>query len=140
MTLSSSVDLPEPDTPLRQTSRWSGRAKERCERLCFVTFVKRSQFVFAGLAGFVGDAAPPPRSGPPRSGDVPSPTEGVRTLRAGDVDVAPRSERGEGAASPGRTETAVTARRRSGVSIDCRPERYVPVMLAGDSSISDTVP
>src|SRR5688572_6494158 len=58
MTLSRSVDLPDPETPLRQTKRRSGRAKERLARLCLVALAKVSHR-FAGC--FNGAAAPSPR-------------------------------------------------------------------------------
>jgi hypothetical protein len=39
------VDLPEPETPDKQTSRWRGSEKLKPARLCLVTLVKRSQGV-----------------------------------------------------------------------------------------------
>ena len=48
MTLSSNVDLPEPETPLRQTRRWSGSRKESSRRLCLVAFLKWSEGWRAG--------------------------------------------------------------------------------------------
>ena len=71
MTLSSSVDLPEPETPLRQTSRWSGTRKVRPETLCLVTSVKRSQALRRLPPGRPFDPGPTPA--PVREADLRRP-------------------------------------------------------------------
>ena len=59
MTLSRRVDLPEPETPERQTKRWSGSAKERLRMLCWEALVNWRKGVGAGVEAMVAAKATP---------------------------------------------------------------------------------